>query len=133
MSYANRILGSIPYGTLIGAPMTAAVQAQALAAQSSIDFIRSVGFTGNSDNEEFGDVRMVVFKYKRRSNENTLEDVTLTVPILTIVPIPYLRIDDMTIDFTSKLPKKWSGNKSVIAQWTPMLNSQSVIKAFCRR
>lgn len=106
MSYANRILGSIPYGTLIGAPMTAAVQAQALAAQSSIDFIRSVGFTGNSDNEEFGDVRMVVFKYKRRSNENTLEDVTLTVPILTIVPIPYLRIDDMTIDFTSKITEE---------------------------
>ena len=40
MSYANRILGSIPYGTLIGAPMTAAVEAQALSAQTSIDFIR---------------------------------------------------------------------------------------------
>jgi hypothetical protein len=27
----------------------------------------------------------------------------LTVPILSIVPIPYLRIDEMTIDFTAKL------------------------------
>ena len=28
------------------------------------------------------------------------------VPLLTIVPIPYLRIDDMTIDFTSKITEE---------------------------
>ncbi len=113
MSYANRILGSIPYGRLIGGPMTAAVEAQAQAAQTSIDFIRSVGFTkappaaGESEDEqEFGDVRMVSFTYKSRNAEGALDDITLTVPILTIVPIPYLRIDDMTIDFTSKITEE---------------------------
>lgn len=107
MSYANRVLGSIPFGTLIGAPMTAAVEAQALAAQSSIDFIRSVGFTSDGDDEAFGDVRNVTFVYKSRNvADGSDQDVTLTVPILTIVPIPYLRIEDMTIDFTSKITEE---------------------------
>ena len=109
MSYANRVLGSIPYGTLIGAPLTAAVQAQALAAQSSIDFIRSVGFTtasGATDPAEFGDIRMVSFSYEKRNNDSSVETVELRIPILSIVPIPYLRIDELTIDFTSKITEE---------------------------
>ena len=107
MSYANRILGSIPYGTLIGAPLTAAVEAQALAAQTSIDFIRSIGFTTDGDDEGFGPVRTVTFEYTFRDTaDDTEKTATLTVPLLTIVPIPYLRIDDMTIDFTSKITEE---------------------------
>ncbi|MCR9244624.1 MAG: DUF2589 domain-containing protein [bacterium] len=107
MSYANRVLGSIPYGTLIGAPMTAAVEAQALAAQSTVDFIRSIGFETDGDDAEFGPVRQVQFSYKKRdTNDGTERDATLTVPLLTIVPIPFLRIDDMTIDFTSKITEE---------------------------
>jgi hypothetical protein len=107
MSYANRVLGSIPYGTLIGAPMTAAVEAQALAAQSSVDFIRSIGFESTSDDGSFGDVRQVEFTYTKRDTEtDTDQTITLNVPLLTIVPIPFLRIDDMTIDFTSKITEE---------------------------
>jgi len=107
MSYANRILGSIPYGTLIGAPMTAAVEAQALSAQTSIDFIRSIGFESTEDGTDFGAVRQVTFSYFRRDTTTGEEtDVSLKVPLLTIVPIPYLRIDDMTIDFTSKITEE---------------------------
>lgn len=107
MSYANRVLGSIPYGTLIGAPMTAAVEAQALAAQTSVDFIRSVGFENEDDSAEFGPVRQVTFTYSTRDT-TTGDDrtVTLNVPLLTILPIPFLRIDDMTIDFTSKITEE---------------------------
>ena len=107
MSYANRILGSIPYGTLIGAPMTAAVEAQALSAQTSLDFIRSIGFESTEDGSDFGAVRQVTFSYSRRDTTTGEEtDVSLKVPLLTIVPIPYLRIDDMTIDFTSKITEE---------------------------
>lgn len=107
MSYANRVLGSIPFGTLIGSPMTAAVEAQALAAQSSIDFIRSVGFESDGEDEQFGAVRNVTFTYKSRDVAAGVDqDVELVVPILTIVPIPFLRIEDMTIDFTSKITEE---------------------------
>ena len=82
MSYANRILGSIPYGTLIGAPMTAAVEAQALSAQTSIDFIRSIGFESTEDGTDFGAVRQVTFSYSRRDTTTGEEtDVSLKVPL----------------------------------------------------
>ncbi len=85
-------LSSIPFGALIGGPMNAAIQAQANAALSSVDFIKSVGF--DKDDK----VANVVFKYGSQNNEQTLE-----VPLLTIVPIPFIRIDDMNIGFTASM------------------------------
>ncbi len=112
MSYANRILGSLPIGTLMGATFTAAVEAQALAAQSSVDFIRSVGFTSNGETSDFGDVRQVVFKYNQRDAQTGQDrQISLSVPLLTIVPIPFLRIDDLTIDFTSKITEEMQRTK----------------------
>lgn len=137
MSYANSILRSIPFGTLIGAPMKAAIEAQALAAQSTVDFIREVGFKpadGSEDVDPFfpadgairpksvdvGEVRNVVFKYETTTTTESGDEkreVSLTVPILTIVPIPFLRISEMTIDFSSKITeeirKKETKNTSV--------------------
>ena len=85
MTYANKVLGSIPYGTLIGAPMTAAVEAQALAAQSSVDFIRSIGFENEDDTSSFGDVRQVEFTFTRKDTDSDTDTTaTLKVPLLTI-------------------------------------------------
>ncbi|TDQ17513.1 uncharacterized protein DUF2589 [Algoriphagus boseongensis] len=119
MSYVNRTLRSLPFGRIIGGPMIAAIQAQALAAKSTVNFIKEVGFKsapeeqdGNQD-EDMGDVRNVTFKYKRKtaggstnSNEPGEEEVSLTVPILTIVPIPYIRIEEMTIQFTANITEQ---------------------------
>lgn len=98
---------------MIGEPLKAAVEAQAIAAQTSIDFIEKVGFIPASDESMLhadpaadanaGDVRNVTFKYKKKDENGELKDFELTVPILSIVPIPYLRIDEMTIDFSAKI------------------------------
>ncbi|MEM7165335.1 MAG: DUF2589 domain-containing protein [Planctomycetota bacterium] len=85
-------LAAIPFGVLIGAPLNAAVEAQAKAAQSTLDFIKAIGF--NDD----GEVENVTFTFARGDDE-----ISLVVPILTIVPIPFIRIDDMSIDFKAKL------------------------------
>lgn len=118
MSYAINVLTQLPFGNIIGGPMKAAIEAQALAAKSTIDFIQTVGFkkqtgdemfptpsgTGEVDSADFGDIRTVTFVYSTHDTiTNTSKDVELTVPILTIVPIPFLRIDEMTIDFTAKI------------------------------
>lgn len=123
MSYANRTLRSLPFGRIISGPMIAAIQAQGLAAKSTVNFIKEVGFKRASDDaaenetadEEgnMGDVRNVTFKYKRKSadgsgagNDSGEEEVSLTVPILTIVPIPYIRIEEMTIQFTANITEQ---------------------------
>jgi hypothetical protein len=113
---ATRALGALPFGNIIGGPLVAAVNAQAQAARSTVEFIESVGFMTvrtpilDSDGSPVLDddsnptvtegtaVRTVTFKYK--SGE---QQVDLVVPILTIVPIPFIRIDDMTIQFKANI------------------------------
>ncbi len=123
MPAAVQELKQIPFGHLIGSPLKAAIESQAMAAQSTIDFIKQVGFKkAESDNEDFmfidlnsdadaGEIRNVTFTYSKKdvgdetdeASEANEEEFSLTVPILTITPIPYIRIDEMTIDFKAKL------------------------------
>lgn len=117
MSRAVAELRQIPFEQLIGSPMKAAIEAQALAAQSTIEFIQKVGFKTESGGFEpddmlfedtsadadAGTLRNVTFTYTKKDETDTASEFTLTVPLLSIAPIPYLRIDEMTIDFSAKL------------------------------
>ena len=107
-------LRQIPFGYLIGAPLKAAVEAQALAARTTVEFIEKVGFKETDDDigslfndlstdADTGQIRNVTFSYEKVDEDGVNTAVSLTVPILSIVPIPFLRLDDMTIDFTAKL------------------------------
>ncbi|MEM7442329.1 MAG: DUF2589 domain-containing protein [Pseudomonadota bacterium] len=101
MANVTQQLGAIPFGNLIGGPMTAAVEAQAKAAGTSYDFIRSVGF------DDEGNLIKVPLKFNRRTTDadgNAVSnEVSIEVPLLTLLPIPFLRIDHMTIDFTANM------------------------------
>lgn len=126
MSRAVRELRQIPFGHLIGAPMQAAIEAQALAAQSTIEFIQKIGFknaSGGFEPEDMlfadtsadadaGELRNVTFSYTKKDETDTPNAFTLTVPLLSITPIPYLRIDEMTIDFSAKLTDSIQRNTS---------------------
>lgn len=92
---AINALSAIPFGTLIGGPLNAAVEAQAKAAMTTVDFIRNVGF------DKDGNVVNVVFKYK--GGPAPTDMIELHVPLLTIVPIPFLRIDNMDINFKASI------------------------------
>lgn len=117
-------LQQIPFSHLIGSPLKAAVEAQALAAQSTIEFIHKVGFkeptAGGTDlvfadptaDSDAGELRSVTFSYKKKDENETEKDYSLTVPFLAITPIPYIRIDEMTIDFNAKLTDAVSRNTS---------------------
>lgn len=115
MTRAVQELKQIPFSHLIGAPLKAAIEAQALAAQSTIEFIHKVGFkqpasggpdllfTNTQNDADAGELRNVTFEYQKTDENGTDQDFTLTVPLLSITPIPYIRIDEMTIDFKAKL------------------------------
>lgn len=92
-------LQAIPFSTMIGAPLSACIEAQEQAARTTVDFIRNVGF----DDEHPDQVINVTFKYKRQAPDGTTKDVELSVPLLTIVPIPFIAIDTVNISFKASL------------------------------
>src|SRR5689334_16529305 len=56
---ATQLMGQIPFGAILSAPLMAAVTAQAAAAQACVDFIKNVGLDGN------GAVKSTQFKFVR--------------------------------------------------------------------
>ena len=99
MPNSIQALQSIPFRDLIGGPLQAAVEAQQMAAESTIEFIEKVGFDPTPDSNA---LRNVTFTYAKE-NEGVEENFSLTVPLLAIVPIPFIRIDEVNIEFNAKL------------------------------
>jgi hypothetical protein len=119
-NYAIEAISSLPFSTLIGAPLLAAIEAQGQGAKATVDFIMAVGFEPPTAGDDVaietqpqpGKVRNVTFSYQR-TDGTVVQDASLTVPLLTIVPIPYLAIEEMTIDFMAKITE--AINKSTTA------------------
>lgn len=96
MAIAEQFAG-LDMEQLIGAPLRAAADASTQLANSTADFINRVGF----DRE--GKVRTVAFGYQRRSaNEDgtsNLDEMKVDIPMLAIVPIPNLQVDEVNVLF----------------------------------
>jgi hypothetical protein len=95
---------------LLGAPMAAVVQAEAIAARATADFIKEVGFTKTTDavDPDFGTIKNISFSYNRQNADGTSQMASITVPLLTIVPIPTLRVAQAVIelDLAIKQPEE---------------------------
>jgi predicted nucleic acid-binding Zn-ribbon protein len=96
MAIAEQFAG-LQMDKLIGAPLCAAADASTQLANSTADFINRVGF------DKDGKVRTVAFGYEKRStNEDgtsNLDEMKVAVPMLAIVPIPNLQVDEVNILF----------------------------------
>lgn len=124
-------LSSIDFESMIGGPLVAVIHAQAQAAMSTVNFIKEVGFKKPASQEDAGDDTStedpiyVSFKYPKElspyvpavpANPDVdppvvaqpavpavYETQELKVPILTILPVPFIRIEETTIDFNAKI------------------------------
>lgn len=105
-------LASLDFANLIGGPLNAVIRAQALAANTSVDFIKSVGFEADdAGGENAGKPTMITFKYDKAietkaadgSVTTEVKPFNLTVPFLTMVPIPFIRVEETTVDFNAKI------------------------------
>jgi hypothetical protein len=120
-------LASIDFESMLGGPLVAVVNAQAQSAMATVNFIKEVGFkkateTDGSEKEienpaeaETGEPIYIKFKYPKEispyepaEGDNPAKDAVwqtqiLEVPILTILPIPYLRMEETTVEFNAKI------------------------------
>jgi len=104
---------------ILGAPMLAVIQAEAQAAQTSAEFIRRVGFqprlggSGDAapaddhrtlqDGGELGDLKMAEFRIDRPGADGTPQALNVSMPVLSLFPIPLLQVKDAQFDFDLKV------------------------------
>ncbi|HLJ27596.1 MAG TPA: DUF2589 domain-containing protein [Candidatus Angelobacter sp.] len=99
---------ALPMEQIIGGPLQAVIKAQSMAASASAQFITQVGLQQDPTTKVMV-ARTVDFSFKRLKppaddkSQATQETVDLTVPLLTIVPIPFIRVEEATIDFECKV------------------------------
>lgn len=98
MAVEGRELASLDFGNLIGEPLNAVVESQAKSAITTANFIKEVGFN------EDGEIVNVDFTYNRRDDQGRDQEFTLTVPFLTMLPIPYITVKTQRLSSMRKLP-----------------------------
>ena len=83
----------------IGSPAKAACDAQAKLAETTAEFIRTVGVESSGS----GKVQTATFTFRKKradeSDDLSEREVSLQVPLLAIVPIPSLPVKDMDVHF----------------------------------
>ena len=95
---------ALPMDQIIGGPLQAVVKAQALAASTTADFIQQVGLQTQNNQQV---ARTVDFSFQRKTvgDNDTVqtENVSLNVPLLAILPVPWIRVEEATVDFECKV------------------------------
>jgi hypothetical protein len=99
-------LSAIDFADIIGGPLIAVINAQAKAAVCTTNFIQAFAFTTDKPPK----LQVVTFDFSQIITSGSgisvpgLQDLlTISVPLLTIIPIPYIRIEDMSINFNASL------------------------------
>lgn len=93
---------ALPMEQIIGGPLQAVIKAQSMAASTTADFITKVGLTpaGGGGGSK---ARTVDFSFDRKRTDDagtvSTETVNLSVPLLTILPVPFIRVQEALIDF----------------------------------
>ena len=97
-SEVKSVLESIPFGNIIGGPLRACIMAQKEASASTLQYLKE---TCMSDSD---------IEYKSVSPETVSfsfiidgQRKTMAIPLLTIVPIPYIHIGHVDLSFTADI------------------------------
>jgi hypothetical protein len=86
---------ALPLESIIAAPLKGAIEAQAMAAATTKAFIESMlDKDHNPISVQFKITRSIIDASATKS-----ETATIDAPLLSIVPVPYLRIDSLTTHF----------------------------------
>lgn len=101
---------------LIGGPLKAACDAQIMLASSTADFIENVGLN-EPDKNGIRTVRTTAFSFSRTSapdenGKHGTEEVKMAVPLLSIVKIPCLMIDNVNITFDMEVKSSVSSENT---------------------
>ncbi len=126
MDVANKSIGTlqgIPFENLIGGPLNACIQAQNDAAMTSINFINNVCL---NEDKETGEKSAVYVSFSFIQNGRK---VVINVPLIAIVPIPYIAINSVDISFKATVNGVESESSSTETEYESKGNKKSTRKS----
>ena len=98
----SSLIHSIPFGNLIGGPLSACISAQADAAQVALNYVRAVSMkrldNGDNDDEAIFEPETISFSFVVNGQPRVM-----IVPLLTIIPVPFIRIEHVDLSFTADI------------------------------
>ena len=125
MDVANKSIGTLqglPFDNLIGGPLNACIQAQNDAAMTSINFINNVCL---NEDKETGEKSAVYVSFSFIQNGRK---VVINVPMIAIVPIPYIAINSIDISFKATVNGVESESSSTETEYEYKENKKSTRK-----
>ncbi|MCI7154785.1 MAG: DUF2589 domain-containing protein [Prevotella sp.] len=126
MDVANKSIGTLqglPFDNLIGGPLSACIQAQNDAAMTSINFINNVCL---NEDKETGEKSAVYVSFSFIQNGRK---VVINVPLIAIVPIPYIAINSVDISFKATVNGVESESSSTETEYESKGNKKSTRKS----
>lgn len=88
---------------LIAGPLIATIEADALSAQKYLDYLMRIAFESyNPVTGETGKLRMLTFSYNEQ-DVNGSSKKNVSIPLLTLVPLPLLHVEEADFDFDIKI------------------------------
>lgn len=88
---------------LIAGPLIATIEADSLSAQKYLDYLMRIAFESyNPVTGETGALRMLTFSYMEQDVNGSRKQM-VHIPILTLVPLPLLQIQEADFDFDIKI------------------------------
>ena len=125
MDVANKSIGTLqglPFDNLIGGPLSACIQAQNDAAMTSINFINNVCL---NEDKETGEKSAIYVSFSFIQNGRK---VVINVPLIAIVPIPYIAINSVDISFKATVNGVESESSSTETEYESKENKKSTRK-----
>lgn len=98
-TYVPSQFAALPLESLIKAPLTAVIDAQKASSKATADYLTELlgGVQGEGNPPKFPES----VRFKLKSNVGaTSADVEIEAPLISIVPVPFLRIDSFEFAFT---------------------------------
>lgn len=118
-------VSTMDFNSLVGAPLVAAINAQSHASLASAQFILNSAFEDPSNPGQLKMVEMIIDKYN--PDDITPTKVKIKVPLITMMNIPNIRIEEYNYDFLVKINSvdyadtqsqfKISGSLDARARW----------------
>ena len=91
---------SLPFASLIGDPLRAAVAAQADANKQVLKYMQDVAFGAKAEGKDGEPAKAVKFDFEFLNNGKLSK---LSVPLITLVPINFLTIDKVRVQFKAAI------------------------------